>query len=708
MVKAYETAEHIEAKLPVALASKSVAAIKGVLLLPAMKSTAAPGPGGQADAKPPPLGLVLRRYGGSLASLIERHFPHGMPLGPGFGVCERVARAVLELNEESGRPHLNLKPTNVLFESAGGAEALASQSPVLTDWAEPRLKNLAYAAPETVRNDAPKISGRSDVYSLGLIFHYVLTGRGAWPAEAADIDIINAIIIRREGPSVAAVPAPVRALLGAMVQVEAAARPSLQHVVDAVGRLQAQLGTGTEVDGPTLVTQLDSAERGVAVHVPSRERDPYPGFGTGTAAQGAASASLASSSPSAPPWTAPLPGPRRQAPAPPTPSNSALFPPSSVPLFPPPPPPFTAVPPGPPSSQLTLQPTDPYTYPSATAPGAPPSFASGAIATPLSPSGRGYKSESDGLGSGGERPLKRLDAHEALHLVNAILDFNLDELLPFREYSLDIEQLQAILMPLLSEEGANARLVFACRRDAEPHILRILVNACGASPDAVNLDAPFGRELGRTVLVEAIMSFSVAVAETLIHLGADVNKPTAHGATPLRIACFVGCQPLVQLLLERGADVNARFPLDGSTPAFVACQQGHLNVVRELSKHDRPMADFRIPRYRTGSTCLHIAVCMGHPQVVAFLVNMDLVDTEARDSRGVRAIDTPRYKDANVKGHALAINFLRHRSPPGSGRFFGWFRVATLPRWIGYLYCVAPYQGSLNDHDRTVTTMVDN
>ena len=48
----------------------------------------------------------------------------------------------------------------------------------------------------------------------------------------------------------------------------------------------------------------------------------------------------------------------------------------------------------------------------------------------------------------------------------------------------------------------------------------------------------------------------VRVAKLLIARGADVNAVGGSGQTPLRCAAAVGNQPLVQLLLEHGADPN--------------------------------------------------------------------------------------------------------------------------------------------------------
>jgi ankyrin repeat protein len=50
----------------------------------------------------------------------------------------------------------------------------------------------------------------------------------------------------------------------------------------------------------------------------------------------------------------------------------------------------------------------------------------------------------------------------------------------------------------------------------------------------------------------------LAKAKSLIEGGADVNKPTPYGTTPLQRAVDKGCKDIVELLIAYGADVNAR------------------------------------------------------------------------------------------------------------------------------------------------------
>lgn len=119
-----------------------------------------------------------------------------------------------------------------------------------------------------------------------------------------------------------------------------------------------------------------------------------------------------------------------------------------------------------------------------------------------------------------------------------------------------------------------------------------LLVAKGADVNAMNNN-------GFTPLLCALQRRNENLAELLITRGADVNvgagvRPPSPPApkpgpvviihTPLHYAARLGYLKVVELLIAKGANVNAR-NLDGNTPLYEAVECGHKEIVELLRKH---------------------------------------------------------------------------------------------------------------------------
>ena len=69
----------------------------------------------------------------------------------------------------------------------------------------------------------------------------------------------------------------------------------------------------------------------------------------------------------------------------------------------------------------------------------------------------------------------------------------------------------------------------------------------------------------------------------LIEAGADINKATDNGVTPLYIGAGMGHETVVQALLGAGANVN-KTDIGGTptTPVYIAAVMGHEAIVQIL------------------------------------------------------------------------------------------------------------------------------
>jgi uncharacterized protein len=75
---------------------------------------------------------------------------------------------------------------------------------------------------------------------------------------------------------------------------------------------------------------------------------------------------------------------------------------------------------------------------------------------------------------------------------------------------------------------------------------------------------------------------NAAIAQLLIEHGADVNARQAQGYTPLHYAATYGLESIIRALLQRSADKTAR-NADGKTAFDLAVEKGH-TAVAELLK----------------------------------------------------------------------------------------------------------------------------
>lgn len=125
--------------------------------------------------------------------------------------------------------------------------------------------------------------------------------------------------------------------------------------------------------------------------------------------------------------------------------------------------------------------------------------------------------------------------------------------------------------------------------------------------------------LGGTPLHWAVQVGDVAVAETLLNHGADINAVYSwYRSTPLHYAARLNRKDLLTLLLDRGADVNAKDRV-GKTPLFEAAGKGHAGTVTILL--DRG-ANINEKVENIGNrTPLHSAASGGHVEVVKILLD---------------------------------------------------------------------------------------
>ena len=159
----------------------------------------------------------------------------------------------------------------------------------------------------------------------------------------------------------------------------------------------------------------------------------------------------------------------------------------------------------------------------------------------------------------------------------------------------------------LIHAGANVGIDEALICASDPSVMRALL-AAGAN---VNAHTPEGYT---PLMLGAQWSDGERVRFLLDH-GADVNAGSNQG-TVLLLSSYGGVEAVVNLLIERGADVR-RASSDGVTPVMAAASRGHLNIVKILLAHG---ADIQT-RDRNGWTALALAANSRERPTVAFLLS---------------------------------------------------------------------------------------
>ncbi|MCO5581915.1 hypothetical protein L7F22_035804 [Adiantum nelumboides] len=132
-----------------------------------------------------------------------------------------------------------------------------------------------------------------------------------------------------------------------------------------------------------------------------------------------------------------------------------------------------------------------------------------------------------------------------------------------------------------------------------------------------------------TALQIAAYHGNVDVLALLLEMGAECNARNINGQTPLMFACKSGNALCVEQLLLYGADALAFEVVSGRTCLHIACRQGHYECVVKVleAAQNGPISStwgfcrFVNVRDRSGAIPLHMAARAGHAQIVRLLLN---------------------------------------------------------------------------------------
>src|SRR5689334_11847306 len=195
--------------------------------------------------------------GETLEAKVRREGP--MPLAVALEVIEQTARA-LAAAEACGVVHRDIKPSNIMLESdPGGCAPIVKVidygiakilNPEVERGAEKTQPGFigtpAFASPEQFApSEQTKIDTRSDIYSLGVTFWYLLSGRVPFVGRTLrEVATKQAEELPLEQLKNTHVPARVVTLLQSMLAVDPAKRPqTARELLSAIHRCYAKFST---------------------------------------------------------------------------------------------------------------------------------------------------------------------------------------------------------------------------------------------------------------------------------------------------------------------------------------------------------------------------------------------------------------------------------------------------------------------------------
>ena len=126
---------------------------------------------------------------------------------------------------------------------------------------------------------------------------------------------------------------------------------------------------------------------------------------------------------------------------------------------------------------------------------------------------------------------------------------------------------------------------------------------------------------------DAICDNDIDAVEALIADGAKVNVKDYDG-TPLHTAAWCGCTEIVKMLIDAGADVNAKNSY-GNTPLDLAVRYGHADVVNLLIDAGADVNAKDLDAW----TPLHVASLYGNIKIIKVLIDFG-ADVDAKDKYG--------------------------------------------------------------------------
>ena len=151
---------------------------------------------------------------------------------------------------------------------------------------------------------------------------------------------------------------------------------------------------------------------------------------------------------------------------------------------------------------------------------------------------------------------------------------------------------------------------------------------------------------------DAVMNGNIDEVQWQLDAGVDVNEESSKGLAPLHYAANAGHNDIVELLIERGANVNATDSGKGATPLDYAHWGDHEEVIETLNAHNAQREHEKGGKGIGQSSLIHDAALDGDIDEVQRQLDAG-VDPNLKNSKGA----TPLFY-AVYGGHLEIVELL--------------------------------------------------
>lgn len=184
--------------------------------------------------------------------------------------------------------------------------------------------------------------------------------------------------------------------------------------------------------------------------------------------------------------------------------------------------------------------------------------------------------------------------------------------------------------------------------------------------------------------VEALLNYKDIDKEIKLPEGSEINRWYLNGATPLLLASYFGYTDIVNMLLDSGADINARDESDGAGAIHIASANGNNETIMALLYRDKGMIDLKDETKTTplewatmkgkintvslllsqgadiklqdkdGFTALHYAVSYGNTDIIRTILDFDYSTVDMKNYEGLSALQIAA-KDDNLEAIRIIV-----------------------------------------------------